>query len=121
MAARNAPAPIAPSEPSHGECVPHVTAAAANAPTIMIPSSAMLITPARSLSAPPSAANTSGVDTRSVEARSWTTNSSATGRLPSLESLEPGPKPFGRDRQDHQRLEDEGEIAGHVLGLHVQV
>jgi len=69
-------AAIAASIPTHGFCVKTVTAAAVNAPASINPSSAMLMTPARSEYNPPSAARTSGVAVRIVEKRSAMVNSS---------------------------------------------
>ena len=51
-------------------------AAAANAPASMMPSSAMLMTPARSENRPPSAANTNGVASRNVDMTRETVSSS---------------------------------------------
>ena len=56
------------ASPSHGECVANVPTAAPHAPISIMPSSAMLITPARSLNIPPIAAKISGIETRNVEA-----------------------------------------------------
>ena len=62
-----APAAMAASRPTHGLPAYQVTAAAVNAPASIRPSSAMLMTPARSEKSPPSAASKSGVAVRIVE------------------------------------------------------
>src|SRR5829696_5120802 len=74
----NKPASIPASKPIHGLAFPiprrvsaaWVTAAAVKAPASIFPSRAILITPDRSENRPPSAASTSGVASRIVEARS---------------------------------------------------
>src|SRR5215203_5259822 len=62
-----APASTAETSPTHGLPAYHVTAAAVNAPASISPSSAMLMTPARSEKSPPSAASRSGVAKRRAE------------------------------------------------------
>src|ERR1051326_1985711 len=67
-----------PSKPIHGLAAPMpsrvstacVSAAAVKAPASIFPSSAILMTPERSEKSPPSAASTSGVERRIVEAMS---------------------------------------------------
>src|SRR4029079_9943408 len=74
----NSPAIIPPNKPNHGLAAPMprlvsaacVSAAAVKAPPSIFPSSAILITPERSEKRPPSAASTSGVASRIVEATS---------------------------------------------------
>ncbi len=61
------PATIAAAIAIQGLPVKWFTAAAANAPASISPSSAMLITPERSENIPPSAASRSGVASRIVE------------------------------------------------------
>ena len=61
MAAMTAPATIAITIPSTHESVLSAPRAPKNAPTSIMPSSAMLMTPARSEKRPPSAPNSSGV------------------------------------------------------------
>src|SRR5687768_2173295 len=96
------PSPPARS-PSQGEPVAAVTAAAANAPTSILPSSAMLTTPERSLSKPPSAAKTSGVARRAEEKR---ISSAWSSTFPPQRE-----RPFRRHREDDQRLDHRRQVA----------
>src|SRR5438876_9324311 len=69
------PVPAPQAEPSHGVCNVSVPTAAPKAPISIMPSSAILVTPERSQSKPPSAAKISGVEIRKVDRRSCMVNS----------------------------------------------
>src|SRR5829696_10168299 len=109
----NKPASIPASKPIHGLAFPiprrvsaaWVTAAAVNAPASILPSSAILITPERSENRPPSAASTSGVASRIVEAMSEKVKRSRMNLRPQTferrSSLqEPLKECFSRDEQN---------------------
>src|SRR6267142_2725970 len=61
------PAAMPDNKPTQGLPAAYVMAAAVNAPASMIPSSAILMTPARSENRPPRAASTNGVASRNVD------------------------------------------------------
>src|ERR1043165_10292216 len=108
------PAIMPASKPIHGLALPipnrwsaaYVTAAAVKAPASIFPSRAMLMTPDRSEKSPPSAASTSGVASRIVEAMSERVKMSLmclnAPRQSSSES--PLEETFSRDEQDDHAL-----------------
>src|SRR2546428_7249899 len=103
-----------------------------NAPTSMQPSSAMFVTPERSVITPPSAASAIGVASRSVAAR--TPAPMSTSRLTALplpprscQCLRRGAAPrgdrphdrLGSDHEQDDRLDDLDEVRGDArVGLH---
>src|SRR6185503_15052229 len=128
------PASMPPSNPIHGLAPPmwrlvsaaYVTAAAVKAPASIFPSSAMLITPDRSEKSPPSAASTSGVASRIVEAMSENVKISfivlrSHTLHGSFSSQDPFEDSFGSDEQDDDALQNLHDIFRHVLGESVDV
>src|SRR6185369_15977811 len=120
-----------PSKPIHGLAVPIpsrvstqcVNAAAVKAPASILPSSAILITPERSEKRPPSAASTSGVASRIVEAMSESVKMSLiclnAPRQSSSES--PSEETFSRDEQDNHALQHLHDIFSYVFGKTVDI
>src|ERR1043166_2139779 len=108
------PATIPPNKPNHGLAAPIprlvsaacVSAAAVKAPASIFPSSAILITPERSEKRPPSAASTSGVESRIVEAMSESVKMSLIELNVPRQSASEGPskKTFRSDEQDDHAL-----------------
>src|SRR6185436_8073528 len=120
------PASMPPSNPIHGLAPPMwrlvsaacVTAAAVKAPASIFPSSAMLITPERSEKRPPSAASTSGVASRIVEAMSESVKMSLIVLRSqtfhgSSSSQEPFEESFGSDEKNDDTLQNLHDIFCH--------
>src|SRR5690242_2617656 len=94
-----------------------VSAAAVNAPASIFPSSAILITPERSEKRPPSAASTSGVARRIVEAMSESVKMSFMCLNAPRESSSDCPleESFSRDEQDDDALQHLHDVFCHVF------
>src|SRR6185369_4915586 len=120
-----------PSKPIHGLAVPIpsrvstqcVNAAAVKAPASILPSSAILITPERSEKRPPSAASTSGVASRIVEAMSENVKMSLMClNVPRQSSSEsPFEETFSSNKQNDHALQNLHDVFRHVFRKTVDV
>src|SRR4029079_2829223 len=127
----NSPAIIPPNKPNHGLAAPMprlvsaacVSAAAVKAPASIFPSSAILITPERSEKRPPSAASTSGVASRIVEAINENVKMSLMClNVPRQSSSEsPFEETFSSNEQDDHALQNLHDVFRHVFGKTVDV
>src|ERR1044071_3688319 len=125
------PATMPPSKPNHGLAAPIprlvsaacVSAAAVKAPASIFPSSAILITPERSEKRPPSAASTSGVASRMVEAMSENVKMSLMClTLPRQSSSEsPFEETFSSHEQNDHALQNLHDVFRHVFGKSIDV
>src|ERR1700752_1253624 len=128
------PGIMPPSKPIQGLAVPipnrlsaaYVRAAAVKAPASIFPSSAMLMTLDRSENSPPSAASTSGVASRIVEAMSESVKMSLMGLRSQtfhgcLSSQEPPEETFSSDEKNDDALQDLHDIFCHVLRKAVDI
>src|SRR5215510_1907725 len=125
------PAIMPPNKPIHGLAAPIpsrvstacVSAAAVNAPASIFPSSAILITPERSEKRPPSAASTSGVASRIVEAMSERVKMSLmclnAPRQSSSES--PLEETFSSYKQDDHTLQYLHDVLGYMFRKTIDV
>src|ERR1043166_6526258 len=120
-----------PNKPIHGLAAPAprrvstqcVSAAAVKAPASILPSSAILITPERSEKRPPSAASTSGVASRIVEAMSEKVKMSRMCLNASRQSSSQSPleEKFSSDKQDDHALQHLHDVFGYVFRKTVDV
>src|SRR5689334_19097030 len=110
-----APAAIAAAIPSHGLWTKWVTVAAVKAPASMSPSSAMLITPARSEKSPPRAAKRSGVARRMAELTRPRFQRSCTS-APAPRRGAPAVEGAGGDEEDDDPLEHRHQVLRDVRG-----
>src|SRR6185369_11883305 len=127
----NSPAIIPPNKPNHGLAAPMprlvsaacVSAAAVKAPASIFPSSAILITPERSEKRPPSAASTSGVARRIVEAMSESVKMSLMClNLPRQSSSEsPFEETFSSNEQNDHALQHLHDIFRHMFRKTIDV
>src|SRR5215510_13997935 len=125
------PAIMPPSKPNHGLAAPIprlvsaacVSAAAVKAPASIFPSSAILITPERSEKSPPSAASTSGVASRIVEAMSESVKMSLMClNVPRQSSSEsPSEETFSSNEQDDHALQHLHDVFRYVFGKTIDV